>query len=70
MPDSSATMRTASGNATPFNFITSAGASPPRLQGQHLQVFRSGSTSNEGAVFVERAGPEQAAALSLRGRSK
>ncbi len=49
MPASSATMRTASGNATPFRFITSAGASPPRLQGQHRHVPRCGSTSNDGS---------------------
>ena len=49
MPASSATMRTASGNPTPLRFITSAGASPPTLQGQHRHAPRWGSTSNDGS---------------------
>jgi hypothetical protein len=37
-------IRTASGNRTPCNCITRAGASPPRSQGQHFQRPFSGST--------------------------
>jgi hypothetical protein len=49
MPASSATIRTASGNPTPCNLITSPGASPPRLQGQHFHRRSVGSTWSDGA---------------------